>query len=271
MTIQKALPRRLAGVVEQMELTQPRVVTLPELTRLALEAAAAKTEGEVPRLAYRLRSLGWLLPLRTRGAWEFSPGARAGAYGSGDRFVEFRAQLAVHPDWPGVLAMESAATLLGLAQRLPGHEVVALPKGVARPSALSDWRQVAVELPATATTVRDGLPHWTVDGLLAGIAIRPSGYQDLPGLAQWLPEAGARIDAEPLAACLTAAPASAWQRAAYLCRAAGAEQAATELLAARPPKTPVWFGATRTVGASHDPVTRVTDADLAPYLEGDLA
>ncbi|MDR2380157.1 MAG: hypothetical protein LBE08_03120 [Bifidobacteriaceae bacterium] len=48
----------------------------------------------------------------------------------------------------------------------------------------------------------------------------------------------------------------------------GAETAADELLASHPPTTLVWFGATRTAGAAYDPVVKVSDADLAPYLAG---
>jgi hypothetical protein len=260
------LPQRLAGIVERLELDQPRVVTMPELAQIAVETGACAPGGGPSKLVYRLQELGWLGSLRTKGAWEFIPGARAGRYGSGDRFIEFRAQRAAHSEWLGVLAMESAATLLGLAQRLPEREVVALPPGTPRPKALSDWRAVAIDLPAEGRGVHDGLPCWTVNGLLAGVAIRPSGYRDLAGLAQWLPDAGGQLDTDTLSACLTDAPRSAWQRAAYLARVAGAGEVAADLLAARPPETMVWFGATR-VGGTYDPVAKVSDADLAPYLE----
>ena len=164
--------------------------------------------------------------------------------------------------------MESAATLLGLAQHLPEHEVAALPPGTPRPKALSGWRIVAIDLVDEGRTVHDGLPCWNINGLLAGIAIRPSGYQDLPGLAQWLPDIGGRLDTETLAACLADASRSAWQRAVYLARMAGAAQVADRLLAVRPPQTAVWFGATRTGSTRYDSVAKVSDADLAPYLDG---
>jgi hypothetical protein len=105
-------------MVERLELDQPRVVTMPELAQIAVETGASEPGDGPSKLVYRLQELGWLGSVRTKGVWEFIPGARAGAYSSGDRFIEFRAQHAAHPGWPGVLAMESAATLLGLAQRL---------------------------------------------------------------------------------------------------------------------------------------------------------
>jgi hypothetical protein len=164
--------------------------------------------------------------------------------------------------------MESAATVLGLAQRLPEREVVALPAGLPLPKAMSDWRVVSSALPEQGSAITDGLPHWNVDGLVAGIAARPSGYRDLAGLAQWLPDAGDRLDAVALEACLDGLPQSAYQRAAYLCRVSGAETIADELLAGHPPANPVWFGATRQAGAAYDPMAKVSDADLTPYLAG---
>jgi hypothetical protein len=262
----KALPRRLVGMVEAMELDQPRVVTLPELTRIALETGASADEGGAVKLVYRLRDLGWLGTVRTQGAWEFNPGSRAGPFGSGDPFIELRAHLAVNPAWTGCLAMESAATVVGLAQRLPSREVLALTPGQRLPRAMSDWRTVSVDLPDAGRAAQDGLPLWNVEGLVAGIAIRPSGYRDLAGLAQWLPGAGYRLRKDELLECLVGRPDAVWQRAAYLLRVAGAHAIAEAVLESRPPRHPVWFGATRT-GGHCDPVAKVTDADLVRYLE----
>ncbi len=112
------------------------------------------------------------------------PAARGGAYGSGDRFIEFRAQRAVDPEWGGVLAMESAASVLGLAQRIPEQEVVALPPGEPFPKALAgQWRYVRSQLPAAAITTVDGLPSWNLEGLLVGIAASTGGGSASLGVA----------------------------------------------------------------------------------------
>jgi hypothetical protein len=263
----RSLPSRLVGIVEAMELEQPRVVTLPWLTQIAMDTGAAKSKAQAAKLAYWLQDLGWLGSVRTKGAWEFIPGARAGAIPSGDRFIELRATLAVHPGWPGVLAMESAASVLGLSQHLPEREVVGLPPGMTLPKAMSEWRSVTAAMPAEGVTLRDYLPAWTLEGLIAGIALRPSAYQDLPDLAQWLPDAGRELKQRELFACLAGAPQSAWQRAAYLARLARADAVSDAIVTEHPPQHPIWFGATRHGGLS-DPVAKVTDADLAPYLEG---
>jgi len=267
MTEVKSLPKSLVGIVEAMEFEQPHTVSLPMLTQIAINSGATSDETGTAKLAYRLQELGWLGSLRTKNAWEFIPGSRAGAYSSGDRFIEFRAYLLVHPEWPGALAMESAASMLGLAQHIPDREVVSLPSGMALPKAMYDWRRVTTPIWTQGHEMRDGMPCWNLEGLLVGIAMRPSGYHDLAGLAQWLPDGGAQLDKAKLRACLSSEKESVWQRAAYLIGVAGASDIAAELMAERPPHHMIWFSATRTNGV-YDPISKVSDADLAPYLEG---
>ena len=267
MTEVKSLPKSLVALVEALEFEQPRVVSLPMLTQIALKSGVSVDETSTAKLAYRLQDLGWLGSLRTKNAWEFIPGSRAGVFGSGDRFIEFRSYRLVHPEWPGILAMESAASVLGLAQQWPNREVVSLPPGFALPKSLDDWRRVTAPVWSEGREIRDGMPCWNLEGLLAGIAIRPSGYEDLPGLAQWLPDTSSKMDKAKLTACLSSQPESVWQRAAYLLGVAGDSDIAEELMEERPPRHMIWFSATRTNGV-YDPVSKVSDADLAPYLEG---
>lgn len=67
----RPVPARPAPVLEELELRQPVVVTRSLLTEIL-----AQTQVSLPpeATAERLVRLGWLLPLRTRGAWEFAPG-----------------------------------------------------------------------------------------------------------------------------------------------------------------------------------------------------
>ena len=263
----RSLPARLAPIVEQLELEQPRVVTLVQITDLVERTDTGGTSSEARETAYELQRRGWLGRLRTMNAWEFIPGARAGAYGSGDRLIELRAQLAVNPQMIIALAMESAAVLQRLAQRTPDKEVVWLPAQRERPKALSQFRVVHVDLPTDAVEDIDQLPVWSVEALLVGIATRPSSYRDLAGLAQWLPDSGPRIDYERLLACLADANTSTKQRVIYLLQLARRLDMAEDLARRFPPTVPVWFGATRS-GGRQDRLSRVMDAELAPLMSG---
>lgn len=259
----RAISSSLAPIVEQLELDGDVIVTpgrIAEVLRLIGTKADARTT------AYELKRAGWLGSLRTRGAWEFLPGARGGPYSSGDRFLEFRAQRQRDPNWPGVLAMESAASLLGLAQRLPDREVVSLPAGVNLPKAFAgQWRSTSIVLPPEGSTTVDRLPVWNREGLLTGIAANPAGYRDIPGLAQWLGDGVDEVDVSVVIFLLKDFPQTVSQRAAYLLRAGGNLAASSELMQAYPPKEVAWFGK-RTTGGKFDSDTRVHDTALRRYL-----
>jgi hypothetical protein len=174
-----------------LELLAPEVVIVDDL-REAVRAtgdARADDDAYVYGVIDRLRRYGWLLPLRTRGTWEFAPAARSGAFRSGDPFTELRAYLTRHTDHSAAIAMESAALRLGYATHPPVREVLAVDEDAPRYGALSTYRLVRVDLGPDATGVFEGLACHTVEGLLVAIAVKPTGYHDWPNVAQWLPDA----------------------------------------------------------------------------------
>lgn len=267
MTVTRAIPTSVAGIVQQLELDGDVIVTLDRLGEVLSDSGRSGSHEEARTLAYDLQKAGWLGPLRTRGAWEFLPGARGGAYGSGDRFIEFRAQEAVNPAWQGALAMESAASLLGLAQRIPRKEVIALPPGVRPPKALShDWRFLKLTVPQDGQAVMAGMRTWNLEGLIYGISVRPASYEDVAGLAQWLPDGADRTDVDVLIKLLRNAKQTARQRAAYILGIAGATSAKSAIVAEFPPEETAWLGQ-RAAGTSvFDGTTNVNDALLHHYM-----
>lgn len=262
----RIITRSVADVVEHLELDGDTVVTVERLAAVIRQTGLSADEIAVRRLAYELQRDGWLGTLRTRGVWEFIPGARGGRYGSGDRFIEFRAQAAVNPRWRGVLAMESAASVLGLAQRIPEQEVVALPKGEPFSKALEkDWRYVRIDLPDEAIAEANGLRTWGFEGLLVGIATRPSGYKDIAGLAQWVETSGDKFDETRVMRLLKSVQPAVRQRAAYLLLALGNEEAAQWVVSEFPPRMTAWFGP-REAGGHYEPMTKVSDTLLVKFI-----
>lgn len=261
----RAISTSLAPVVEQFELDADVVVTLD---RIAEVLRMTKSDQPPREIAYELKRAGWLGSLRTRGAWEFLPGARGGAYGSGDRFIEFRAQKQLHPGWPGVLAMESSASLLGLAQRLPEREVVSLPPGVLPPKAFAgQWRVTTVVIGPEGCTTIDNLATWNLDGLMVGIAAGPAAYRDIPGMGQWLPDAVHQSNVDRVMHLLKQFPVTVSQRTAYLFSAGGNSEASSRILEAYPPQGVAWLGNRQSGGKFHTP-SRVQDSVLHRYLTG---
>src|SRR5665648_315341 len=181
MTVRNITPT-LANVLELLELEQPQLVSSEDLARYAREADVG---WSTQLLVRRLRERGWLLDTGVRGVWEFVPAARAGAYGSGDRFSQIRAALHRDPGLPLAIASESAAFLLGYSSRVPAKEVVAVPRDVSVPPALRKGRVIRWDGPCKTAEVY-GLPVWTVDTLLVAMSSRPSAYHDWPNVGEWL-------------------------------------------------------------------------------------
>ena len=189
----RPVPASLATVVEELELRQPSVVTRPLLTEIL-----AQTQVSLPpaATAERLVRLGWLLPLRTRGAWEFAPAARAGRYRAGDAWIELRALLAHDPGAPVAVAFESAVWELGHSTHQPDRPVLAHRRGWRPPRSLGT-RAVTFDWRIPAKTVR-GLPVWTQATILVAAAERPAAQGNWGNADDWLADTFRSATAEDL-------------------------------------------------------------------------
>ena len=221
----RSVPAGFAPLLQLLELEQPRVLTTSQLGDLSQQAGLGMPVDVVVR---RLRERGWLLPLATKGVWEFAPADRAGPFGSGDPLIELRAVLARDPDAHYAVAAESAAYLLGYATRRPEPECVGAPPSVRPLKALGSCRIVRWE-PATPVVARDGLPVWSPAMLIAFMASRPSAYRDWPNVGEWLSQAAAEIEVDDLLRELDGRSAGAWARAEYLLDSGGAAGSAAAL------------------------------------------
>lgn len=252
----RSIPSGFASLLELLELEQPRVVTTAQIGDFAQDAGLPVPVDVAVR---RLRERGWLLPLATRGVWEFAPAARAGAFGSGDPLIELRAILARDPQAPYTVAAESAAYLLGLTSRRPETESVAAPQGARATRGLADYR-IARWSPVVAPVRRDGLPTWSIETLLAFMATRPSGYRDWPNVGEWLQQAVSIVNLDDLARELDGRSAGSWARAAYLLDVGGASEAARGLKARAPAGSGPYYLGDRSRPGRHSRVYDVIDS-----------
>ncbi len=261
----RSIPSRLAPLVEALELDQPRVVTRSLLGRVARDQGLDLDDDGA---ASELRRRGWLLPLRTRGAWEFAPGSRAGRFGAGDRHIELRAALALDSSFPGALAMESAAIALGFAGRIPDREVLSLPPGKRLPKALDDWRVVRLPIEARDLTLIGELPVWRVETLLVGMAKRPDEFKDWPNVEEWLGEAVGRAELDTIGRQLKGSPRSVWRRTGYLLAIGGRAEEGLALQLDEPVgHGPSYLGPRRRKGR-YDKRFDIVDSVLAPIGTG---
>jgi hypothetical protein len=185
----------------------------------------------------RLVRYGWLLPLRSRDAWEFAPAARAGRYPAGDPWIELRALLAHEPDAPVAVAFESAVWELGHAIHQPTRPVLAHrrewrpPRALGARTATFDWH-----LPTRSLR---GLPVWSEATIVVAAAGRPAAQGNWANADEWLLET---FQALTLADVLTEADSrniSTLARLGYLAEWSGRGDIADEVEALLPCQLPV--------------------------------
>lgn len=227
---QRSVPRSVAPVLEALEMDQPTLVTLSLLDELIGETSSSTSAAYAARI---LRERGWLLPLRSPGVWEFAPGARAGAFGSGDPFIEIRARFATRPI-DVAIAAESAAWLHGLSTRAPEPHVVGASTEVNVPKSLDHFRIVRW-LAEEPLDDHEGLPVWSVSTLIAFMGARPERYRDWPNVSEWIAVAAKRISVEALRNELADQPRSGWARTSYLLSVGEQHEMGEELLSGAPP------------------------------------
>lgn len=237
MQTQRSLPSSLAPVVEELELRQPAVVTRAFLREI-LHRTQLALRPEI--VADRLVRLGWLLPLRTRDAWEFAPAARAGRYRSGDPWIELRALLQHAPNSPVAVAFESAVWELGHSTHQPAVPVLAHRRGWRPRRSLDGARAVTFEWILPVRTVR-GLPVWSEATVVVAAADRPAAQGNWSNADDWLPETFRATTSDEVLAEARGRRISTVARLGYLAEWSGRPDVAERLTQLLPVPLPVSF------------------------------
>ncbi|MGH3273589.1 MAG: type IV toxin-antitoxin system AbiEi family antitoxin [Streptosporangiaceae bacterium] len=227
----------VAPVLEQLELRQPKVVARELMADvLAIAGSHLRPRDAVERLVRE----GWLLPLRTRGAWEFAPASRAGRYPSGDPWIELRAQLARYPDAPVAVAFASAVWALGCTSHQPTRPTLAHRRGWRPPRALGDARSISYDwwLPPWD---KDGLPVWQPAIAVVAAAVHPDAQQDWGNADEWLPETMRAATPTDVRTEARGKSASALARLGYLAEWSGCHEIVEVILALLPRQPPVSY------------------------------
>jgi hypothetical protein len=250
------IPKSVAPLVAAFELARAEVVTRATVAATMESVGLSSAVDDAVR---RLQRLGWLLPLRTQGAWEFAPASRGAAVPGDCPFTELRATHLLRPNLGLALAFDKAAMLHELCPwAVRDDSALVAPRGVRRPAALSGFRWVTIDLPAGGITVVGGVPVVTVDALLYSVAARPVGVSDWKTARTWLQAAADRVTPD-LVGMLDGSPAATGARLAYLLALFGREDLATEVVNRSPdPSGPVHLGP-RSARGAYDPRFNVVD------------
>jgi hypothetical protein len=249
----RSLPEWLAPVVQELELARKALVTAGDVRRIRPDLSPTTARRAIMELVRR----GWLHPIGVRGTYEFSPGAAAGPFPSGDPWLVLRAELARQPDAFHVGA-HSAAWLRGYAQRAPNRHVVVTASGRRVPQRLTLAYRVLTTTPAPAHDEIDGLPVPTPAELLAEIA------QLAPRLALdasigWLRRLLEDVRPEEAARELQTRSVTTRARAGYIAEVCGAAAHADAVAALGPLGNGPYYTGPRHTQASYAPRWRLFD------------
>lgn len=232
----RPLPKWLAGIVAELELDRPSVVTQELVEELRTRAGA---RAPAHRIIAELHARGWLLKTGAHGTWEFIPGERAGAIPSGDPFLALRATLETIPDSLATVVLGSALWLLDASDRAPDRHEVALPKNTSVPVALKRaYRVVHHDARLDPVRIKD-LPVHRAATVLVHLACRPTDVRSWGSILRALPELLARSSEGEIQEELAGRSHATRVRFAYL--VAGLAPDLVERLDIRPAGK-VWFG-----------------------------
>jgi len=231
----------MAGLLEELELEQPTLVTIEYLGHL-VDQSGLRTPTKV--VAARLRDRGWLLPTGRRGVWEFAPAAVAGAYSRNDPVTPLRAFLIQRPDARCALTFQAAAWAHDFADRAPVRLEVAAATGalVAQlPSALAG----SVFDPRLEYHSLRGVPVLAPESIVVHMAARPAAVRSWASALEWLPKLAGSLKRGRLLKELDDRSATIRSRAGYLLQGlrpdlAEAIRAPAPQNDTKPSKT--WFG-----------------------------
>lgn len=208
----RTIPPSMGGILEELELEQPTLVTSEQLAQL-VERHGLRTPTRI--VAARLRERGWLLPTGQRGVWEFAPAAMAGAYSRNDPLTPLRAFLAQRPTARCALTLQAAAWAHGFADRVPTRiEVAAATTQLAR-QLPSDVAASAFDPRLRYQEQRD-VPVLAPESILVHMTAKPGAVRSWTSALEWLPELAAELSWERLFLELANRPSATRARTGYL-------------------------------------------------------
>lgn len=254
----RTIPPSMGGVLEELELEQPELVTSEYLARVVRQKGL-RTPAKV--VAARLRARGWLLPTGRRGVWEFAPAALAGAHSRNDPVTPLRAFLLERPGARCALTFQAAAWAQGVADRAPARlEVAAATNALAHqlPTALAG----TVFNPRLDYQQLRSVPVLAIESVIVHIAARPGAVRSWTSALEWLPEIALMLAPDLLVEELAGRPASVSNRTGYLLQGLRPDLSAT-LRDIAPPTGKTWFGP-RGPLRRHDAVWQIADT-LLPF------
>jgi len=233
----RVISKSLAGILQELELERPLLVTKSLLSDLKNKYNVASS---VEVVAARLKEKGWLLSTGIQGVWEFVPAEIAGVYSTNDPLLSFRAFYLKYPTIKCALTFHSAAWIYGDSDRAPSNVYVAA----------EDYRYARLlNGHACVTIFRPNLPYNFItnisalarESVIIQMAAKPLSIPSWASVPEWLPGFCAYLSFEGLHAELANKSPFVSQRLGYLVQGTRPD-IADEIYKNTKPKSNAWFG-----------------------------
>ena len=207
----RTISKAMADILQELELENESYITTGRIQELAEKYSI----GSSPSLiAARLKKEGWLIATSQRGVWEFAPAAVAGSYSKNDPLMPIKSFMIANPDTSCYLCMQSAAWVLGVADRLPSHTEVAFPEFPKKHlpiQILGYYYKPNIEI-----VIKKGVPSLAPESVLIHMTTKPSNVRSWDSAMEWLPDLIYETDKEAILKELNGRPNSVHQRTGYL-------------------------------------------------------
>lgn len=233
----RSIPPSLAGILEDLELESPDLVTSEHLAELVVRHDLATPHRVI---AARLRDRGWLLPTGRRGVWEFAPASVAGPYSRSDPLTPLKAFLSQNPDSAVALTFQAAAWAHEIATRIPATIEVAAGSALLA-SRFPTEVLASIFTPEVSPQIIRSVPVLRPASVMVHLAAKPRDVRSWASAVEWLPELAAEVDPDELDAELQTRPRSIAARTGYLVQAIRPDLAEA-IRRQHPPRGKTWFG-----------------------------
>jgi hypothetical protein len=210
----RPIPIYLAGIVEQLELNQPDIVSLDDIAGYVSMAGSKLVPA---RAAHELKKRGWLIPTTQRGFYEFSPGANAGAYSRGGKTADIKAIAAAHPETEWCYAFQSALYYHGIARQMPDEPQLSVRVNTVRdiPVAFRKYANSAF-VSHLDSEIITGNPVECIETLLVHICAKPGHVKDWFLYEEYLPSIWGECDENKVIMELKGRSVATIKRLSYL-------------------------------------------------------
>ncbi len=179
----RTISKSMSRILEELELENKTYVTTGEIAVLA-EKYGLLSDSNV--IVSRLKQSGWLLPTSQRGVWEFAPASMAGPYSKNEPLKDIKVFQKMNPDVECYICLQTAAWVLGLADRIPVYKELAFKKIPRKriPDSIAIFRYMPVIKPKK----EKGILCLAHESIIVHIASKPDVIRSWESAMEWIPD-----------------------------------------------------------------------------------